>query len=153
VRRAVSFLLCFVLLEGLWVVLVGTRQITEVVAGLLVAALGAALVELLRSLGLLPYETDPRLLARVWRLPVNVVFDFCVVTWVLARSLARRQRVRGEWVRVPFPTEGGGVGRWQRAFGGVAGNTFPNAIVVDLDGEEALLHALDRRRYTARSVL
>jgi hypothetical protein len=153
VRRAVSFLLWFVLLEGLWEVLVGTRQTTEVVAGLLAALLGAVLVELLRSLGLLRYAVDAHLLARVWRVPVNVVFDFCVVTWVLVRSLARRQRVRGEWVRVPFPTEGGSVGRWQRAFGGVAGNTFPNAIVVDLDGKEALLHALDRRRYTARSVL
>jgi len=153
VRRAVSFLLWFVLLEALWEVLVGTRQTTEVVAGLLAALLGAALVELLRSLGLLRYATDPSLLARAWRLPVDVVFDFCVVTWVLVRSLARRQRVRGEWVRVPFPTEDGSVGRWQRAFGAAAGTATPNAIVVELRDGEAWLHSLEPSARTGRTLL
>jgi hypothetical protein len=61
--------------------------------------------------------------------------------------------VRGVWVTVPFPTAAGPKGRWQRAFGVTAGTSFPNAIVVDVDGERALMHALEPRVYTARSVL
>jgi len=154
VRRAVSLLAWFAFLEALWVVFAGTKQGTEVVAGLLAAAIGALLAEGLRSLGLLSYTTDLGLLARVWRLPFNIVFDFAVITWALVRAVACGRRVRGEWVRVPFRTQAGSVGRWQRAFGAAAGNAFPNAIVVDVDdGESALLHALDAKRYTARSVI
>jgi multisubunit Na+/H+ antiporter MnhE subunit len=148
VRRALSLLAWFAVLEGLWAVFVGTRQGIELVAGLIAAAAGATLAELLRSLGLEAYRIDLRLVADAWKLPVNVVFDFGVLTWVLARSLARGRRVRGEWVTVPSRTVGG----WQRAFGAIAGTASPNAIVVDVDGERALLHALEPNVHTAKSV-
>ena len=74
--------------------------------------------------------------------------DFVVVTWVLVRSLARGRRVRGEWVRAPFPTGEGAVGRWQRAFAATLSTGAPNAIVVDLDGDEALLHSLEQRVFS-----
>jgi multisubunit Na+/H+ antiporter MnhE subunit len=147
VRRALSLLAWFAVLEGLWAVFVGTRQGTELVAGLIAAAAGAALVELLRSLGL-ACRIDVRLVADAWKLPVNVVFDFGVLTWVLARALVRGRRVRGDWVTVPVRTAAG----WQRAFGALAGTASPNAIVVDIDGERALLHALAPDVHTAKSV-
>jgi hypothetical protein len=153
VRRALSLLAWFALLEGLWAVFVGTTQSAELVAGLLAAAAGAVLAEVLRSLGLLGYRPDPRLLTGIWKLPFDVVFDFGLVTWVLVRALLRRRRVRGEWVTVPFRTEAGPAGRWQRAVGAGAGSASPNAIVVDLDGRHALLHALEPGSRTAKSVL
>ena len=82
------------------------------------------------------------------------MFDFGVLTWALVRALARAERVRGEWVRVPFATGDGSDGRWRRAFGATAGNAFANAVVVDVDdGRTALLHALDAERYTAKTVI
>jgi hypothetical protein len=153
VRRATSLLLWFLVLEGLWAVLVGTRQSTELIAGLAAAAIGAAFAEVLRSRGLLAYAVDPGLLAKAWKLPWLVPFDFAVVTWVLVRSLARGRRVRGSWVTVPFPTEPGPRGRWQRAFGTTLANGAPNALPVELRGDEALMHALAPGVFSARTVL
>ena len=153
VRRAVSLAAWFALLEALWAVFVGTQQDTELVAGLIAAAAGALVAEALRSLGLLAFTADLRMLAQAWKLPWQVVLDFVVVTWALVAALARGRRVRGEWLRAPFPTADGSVGRWQRAFGATVGTATPNAIVVDLDGDGALLHSLDTRVSTGRQVL
>jgi len=153
VRRAVSLLAWFALLEGLWGVFVGTQQDTELVAGVIAAAAGALLAEGLRTLGLLGFTADLRLLARALRLPYGLVLDFAVVTRALARSLARGQRVRGEWLETPFATQGGTVGRWQRAFAVTAGTATPNAIVVDVDGERALLHSIDTSVPSGRTVV
>lgn len=152
-RRLTSLLVWFALLEGLWAVYVGTRQHTELVAGLIAAALGACFAETLRSLGLLSYTADLRLLARIWKLPWQIVFDFLVVTWVLARSVARGRRVRGVWLTTGFPTAEGAVGRWQRAFATIVGTATPNAIVVDIDDGEALLHSLEPRVSTGREAV
>jgi len=153
VRRTLSLLVWFALLEALWALFVGTRQGTELVAGLIAAAAGALLAELLRSHGLLAFTPDPRLLARAAQVPYAVVFDFCLVTRVLMRALARGQRVRGQWVRAPFPTASGSAGRWQRVFGVVAGTAAPNAIVVEVRDDEAWLHSLEPRVWTGKSVL
>jgi hypothetical protein len=153
VRRALSFAAWLVALEGLWAVLVGTRQSTELIAGLGAAAAGAAFAEALRSHGLLVISPDPRLLARAWRLPWLVVFDFGLVTWVLVGSLARGRRVRGRWVRVPFRRAPGPRGRWQRAFAVATSNGAANALVVDFRDDEALMHALEPKAVSARTVL
>src|SRR3954469_8997744 len=92
---AASFLLTLVFLELLWALLVGTTQSTELIVGLVAAAVGAAFAELLRSLGLFGFRTDAGLLAKAWKLPWLVPFDFALATWVLVRALARGERVRG----------------------------------------------------------
>lgn len=142
-RRAASLAVWFALLEGLWLVFVGTRATTEIVAGLAAAAVGTAFAEALRSQGLLAFSVEPRLIARLPRFALELVTDFLVLTRVLTTSLARGRRVRGAWVTVPFETGDGAAGRGQRAFAALAGTATPNAIVVDLDRGEALLHALD----------
>ncbi|MFL5928589.1 MAG: hypothetical protein ACJ77E_16780 [Gaiellaceae bacterium] len=151
--RVASFLVWFVALEVLWAVLVGTTQSTELLAGLAAAAIGAAFVEVLRSLRFFEYRVDSRLLLKAWKLPWLVPFDFGVATWALVRSLARGRRVRGRWVRVPFATDIGPTGRWERAFGVATANGAANAIVVDLAGDEALMHALEPDLFSARTVL
>jgi hypothetical protein len=153
VRRAASLLIWFALLEGLWAMLVGTQQDTELAAGLVAAAVGAVFAEILRSRGLLPFTTDLRLLGKAWKLVWLVPFDFLLVTWILIRSVAQGRRVRGEWVRVPFVTDAGSVGNWQRAFGVAASNNAANALVVDFEDDEALLHALAPDVFSGKSVL
>src|SRR3954469_9963736 len=150
---AASFLLTVVFLELVWALLVGTTQSTELIVGLAAAAVGAAFAELLRSLGYFRFRVERKMLAKAWKLPWLVPFDFGVVTWTLVRSLARGRRVRGEWVRVPFPTAPGAKGRWQRAFGVTTANGAANAVVVDYGDDDALLHSLERRVFSGRTVL
>lgn len=152
-RRLVRFLAWFLVLEGLWELFDGTTQSTEVIAGAISALVGALFVDLLRVHGLLGFRAEPGILARAWRIPGQVVFDFAVVSWVLVSSLARRRRVRGGWVTIEFPTESGPKGRFQRAVTVALENETPNAIVVDLDRGKALLHSLDTRVSTGRSLL
>lgn len=137
-----------VLLEGLWAMLVGTQQDTELAAGFVAAAFGAIFADALRGRGLLDYTTDFRMLGQAWRFVWIVPFDFMVVTWVLLRSIACGRRVRGAFVRTSFPTKAGSVGRWQRAFAATLSTGAPNAIIVDLDEAEALLHSLETRVFT-----
>jgi hypothetical protein len=153
VRRAASLLCWFAALEGLWAVFVGTRQSTELIAGLGAAAVGAIFADSLRAQGPLDLSLDPALLAKAWRLPVLVVFDFALLTWTLVSSLARGRRVRGTWVTVPFRTAAGAKGRWQRAFAVATSNGAANALVVELVDNEARLHALEPEAFTAKSVL
>jgi hypothetical protein len=153
VRRAASLLIWFAVLEGFWALLVGTQQDTELAAGLVAAAVGALLAETMRSRGLLPYTTHFGTLAKVWKAPLFVVFDFLLVTWTLVAALARRRRVRGTWVRIPFEQEAGSVGNWQRAFGTTLGNNYANTVITDFEGDEALVHAFAPDAITAKSVV
>jgi len=147
------FVIWTCVLEVLWMVLVGTTQSTELVAGGIASALTALFVEVLRRLHLLEFSPSLRVVARAWSIPYQVVFDFLLVGWVLVRSLARGRRVRGEWVAIDYPMEPGRVGRFQRALAATLENETANGIVVDLDKDRALLHSLDTRVSTGRSVL
>jgi hypothetical protein len=154
VRAARSLLVWFALLVGLWELLVGTVQRTEVLAGLIAAGVGVLFVAALRAQGLLAFTLDLRTSARavrlVWQLPV----EFCVIAWVLARSIARGERVRGRWVHTTFPAAPAERGRGRRAFGAAIGTATPNAIVVDLAaGGDALLHSLAPQLPGGREVL
>jgi hypothetical protein len=140
------------LFELLWAVFSGTTQSTELIAGLIASALAALLVEALRAQGVLRFTPSLRGLGRVWKLPGEVVFDFVLVLGILVRALARGRRVRGEWVEIPYRTRGPGA-RFQRAIAGMLGNESANAIVVELDGDRAVLHSLEPRAPTGRSVL
>jgi hypothetical protein len=153
VARAARFLAWLAALELLWGVFVGTIQSTELIAGVGAAALGALFAEALRAHGLLGFRLAPGIVARAWRIIPLAVFDFGVVTWVLLRALARGRRVRGEWVTIDFATAEGPRGRFERAVTAALENETANAIVVDLDGGKALLHSLDTRVSTGRSLL
>lgn len=147
------FLIWTCALEVLWMVLVGTTQSTELVAGGIAAAIVALFAEAFRRLDLLAFSPSSRIVAQAWSIPHQVVFDFVLVGWILVRSLARGRRVRGEWVRIDYPMEAGRVGRFQRAFAAALENETANGMVVDLDNGTALLHSLDTRVSTGRSVL
>lgn len=133
-RRITSLLVWFAMLEGFWALLVGTQQNTELVGGLGAAALGAVFAECLRTLGLLRFTTDVRLLAKAWKLPWYLLVDFAIL------SLASVRGTKAVWVEQPVDYDA-----WGRAFAAVAGSATPNAIVVDVDEERALLHSLDTR--------
>lgn len=150
---AVRILAWAIALEALWEVLVGTTQSTELVAGGIASVATVAFVEALRHRGLLEYSPSLRIVARAWTIPPHVLSDFVLVLWILVRDVARGRRVRGAWVEIEYPTEPGRVGRFRRALAATLENETANGIVVDLDRGRALLHSLDTRPSTGRSVL
>jgi multisubunit Na+/H+ antiporter MnhE subunit len=139
VRRAASLVVWFVLLFGFWELLVGTFQLSELIAGLIAAAVGALFAELVRSLGLLRFRVAPGDLPKVLKLAFQLPVELLVITWALAKALAHRRRVRGRWLTVEF--DGREPGR--RALAAVVGTASPNAIVVDAGERQALLHSLE----------
>lgn len=150
---AARFLVWVCGLEVLWAVFVGTTQSTELIAGVGGSILTAAFVSVLRRHGLLEFRFLPSAVGRAWSIPGKVVFDFGLVTWVLVKALAGRRRVRGVWVRVPFEDVGGAQGRFLRALAATLENDVANGLVVDLSDGQALLHSLDSRASTGKSVL
>jgi hypothetical protein len=82
-----------------------------------------------------------------------VLFDFFLVQWVLVRELAHGRRVRGRWLSIDYPVEPGAVGRFQRALAATLENESANGIVVDFHEGRALLHSLDPRPSTGRTIL
>lgn len=152
-RRARSLAGWFAVLVAVWLLLLGTGQSTEVYAGLGAAALTAVFAETLRTRRLFDYRVSGRVLVQAWRLPALVVYDFGLVTVVLVRALLHGRRVRGTWVRVPYAPSGQERGRFESAFGVIASNGAANALVVDVERGEALLHALVPSAPTAKSVL
>jgi hypothetical protein len=136
-----------------WAMFVGTTQSTELIAGVIAAAVAAVFVEVLRAHGLLGFRSSGSIVARAWSIPGHVVFDFFLVFWVLLRSIAGRRRVRGQWVTVEFPHADGPAGRFERAFTATLENETANGLVVDFGDGTALLHSLDTRPTTGHSIL
>jgi hypothetical protein len=138
-RRLTAWLAWFAGLLVFWLLLVGTIQDVEVVAGLVAAAIGATAAEVVRSQGLFRYRVEGRWLWPGVRQFVRVVPDFVRVLAALPR------RPSGHFRTVPFPTGGErDVDRGRRAWATLAASLAPNRLVVDMDADagEALVHDL-----------
>ena len=123
----------------LWLLLVGTVQDVELIAGLCAAAVGATAVEVVRSQRLLRFRVERQWLWLVRRPLRRVVPDFFVVLAALVRP------PRGRFVRIEFPTGGRrAVDAGRRAFAVLGPSLAPNRLVVDVDPDsgEALVHDL-----------
>lgn len=132
-KHALSWLAGWLALFWLWMLVAGDWNRQEWIAAAAGATIASAFV-----------RRVPLVRVRVWFVPAMIVVDFGILIWALALSAARRQVVRGEFVRRPFRREGAGV----RAWTGLAATYSPNAYVVGFDDERgvALLHDLVRHR-------
>ena len=138
-RRVAAWLAWFGGLLVLWLLLVGTVQEVERIAGLAAAAVGATAAEVVHSQGLLRYRVEARWLRRGLLQLLRVVPDFIRVLAALAAP------PRGAFRTVPFPAGGErDVDRGRRAWATLAASLAPNRLVVDIDPEtgEALVHDL-----------
>ena len=137
--RIAAWLSWFAVLLVLWLVLVGTVQDVEIIAGLCAAVIGATAAEVVRSQGLLGFRVEWRWLRQTWKPLLRVVPDFFVVLFALARPRP------GSFRTVSFPTGGTrDVDAGRRAFVVLAPSLAPNSLVVDADAEtgEVLVHDL-----------
>jgi hypothetical protein len=138
-RRVAAWLAWFAGLLVLWLVLVGTVQDVERIAGLVAAAIGATAAEVVRSQGLLRYRVEARWIVRGALQLLRVVPDFVRVLLALPR------RPEGAFRTVPFPSGGQrDVDRGRRAWATLTASFAPNRLVVDVDPDsgEALVHDL-----------
>ena len=138
-RRLAAWLAWFGGLIVLWLLLVGTVQDVERIAGLCAAALGATAAEVVRSHGLLRYRVEAGWLGRGLLQLLRVVPDYFRVLLALAAP------PRGVFRTVPFPAGGErDVDRGRRAWATLTASIAPNRLVVDIDPEtgEALVHDL-----------
>ncbi len=138
-RRVAAWLSWFAGLLLLWLLLVGTVQDVERIAGLCAAALGATGAEVVRSQDLMRFRVEWRWLRLGWKPLARVVPDFCLVLSALVR------RPRGRFRTIEFPAGGErAVDAGRRAFIVVAPSLAPNRLVIDVDPRsgEALVHDL-----------
>jgi multisubunit Na+/H+ antiporter MnhE subunit len=141
------------LLWLLWLVVVGTTQSTELIAGLIAAAMTSLFVEALHAAGVMRFRMSPTAVASAWSIPGHVLFDFVLVLWIVVREVARRRRIVGGFLEVPFEDEPGRRGRFRRALIAALENESANGMVVDLRDGRALLHSLDTRPSTGKQVM
>jgi multisubunit Na+/H+ antiporter MnhE subunit len=152
VSRIVSLAAWWAAFVLLWIAFVGTTTRQEVLAGLGAAVVAVAALEVVRAQGLLHFRVDRRWLARAWSSPVQIVYDFALLTSLLFR----RGRVEGEYLTVDFPAgDSHAQYAWRRAWVTTIGTISPNVVVVDIDPEQktALLHSLDTGAWKGKQPL
>jgi hypothetical protein len=122
-------------------VYVGEWNRVQIVAGGIAGAIAATAAEAVRSQRLLHYRFERRYLARLWKVPFEVVREFGLVTAFLLR-----RRRRGRFRELPFPAgRNDPSGRGRRGLVAVAATYSPNSYVVDIDcdAQVALVHELE----------
>ncbi|TML94637.1 MAG: hypothetical protein E6G03_11695 [Actinobacteria bacterium] len=138
-RRVAVWAGWYVGLFAVWLLLVGTVQRVELIAGVCAAAIGVTATGVVRAQGLLSFQVEWRWLRLAWRPLARVVPEF----FKLLAALVRRPE--GTFRQLEFPAGGeraADAGR--RAFAVLAGSLAPNRLVVDFDPEtgKALVHDL-----------
>jgi multisubunit Na+/H+ antiporter MnhE subunit len=131
-RRA--WLAWWVVLTALWLALADSRRLEEVVAGVLVGALGATASVIVRA------QRDVLLRPRLrWVLDaLRPLGRWPRDLWALARALF--ERPVGRIVEEPFEATGEDPrSAAQRALANAGGSLAPNAIVVEIDADRGVL--------------
>ena len=124
----------WVLLTVLWLALADSRRLEEVVAGALVGALGASAAVLVRAQRDVVLRPRPRWVLDALRPLGRWPRDL----WALARALPARPA--GRIVEEPFEATGENPrAAARRALAIAGGSLAPNAIVVEIDAERAVL--------------
>jgi hypothetical protein len=138
----------WLLAGALYLLLIDTTDLPELIVGAGAAALAATGFELAREQQV-PDGMSPRLrwVGRLYRPLLNVPPDVLALSWLAARQLVRPREVNGEFRSVPFQTHAQKHGTGRRALAESFGSFAPNTIVIGVDAERELLlgHQLRRR--------
>jgi multisubunit Na+/H+ antiporter MnhE subunit len=139
-----GWLLSWALLFVLWLAVVGSVAISEIVAGVAAAAVASTAVEVVRRQHIAPFRPDPRWVFRLRTVPWRTVREFALLTWALVRAIFGR-RVVGRFLALDVEV-GGEDGRSsaRRALLTAGASISPNAYVVDFDheGDRVIVHQL-----------
>lgn len=135
----------FIASFAIWLWLVDSLALPEVLVGLAVAALAATLALAMWRYSLVRFRPRLRWVGLLKGVPIGVLRDSGVLGVVLWRRLVQRERSRGAFRVVPFSGVGDDAesATW-RAFAIVATSITPNTYVIGVDRERkvALVHQL-----------
>ncbi len=138
----------WLLASGLYLLLIDTTDLPELLVGAGITILAATAFGLARERYLAAETVRLAWLARAYRPLVQTPRDIVTVAWAALAQLRRPREVRGVFRAVPFacgedePRE---IGR--RALAESLGSFAPNTIIIGVDPERELLlgHQLHRR--------
>lgn len=154
-RLVAIWTIWWIVLLAFWLLLVGTKDELETLAGACAAAIGATAAEAVRSQDLLRFRFKLGWLSAVAMPLARIGPDFAILTLALVRALVGGDRRPGRFRAIPFESGGNtALGAGRRAFVTLAGSLAPNSLVVDVDRERNLLlvHDLDPKRAGAPSL-
>lgn len=115
---------------ALYLVLVDTLVLPELVTGAVIATIGAGGAMLVRAQRRVVMRPDPVWVVRFWRPIVTYPRDL----WRVTRALARHRPVEGKLYALPFEPGGADArSAARRVLGPVAGSFAPNTFVIGLD--------------------
>jgi hypothetical protein len=135
----------WIVLIGLWMILVDTFQASQVVAGATAAAIGATAATAVERIGRLRFSPDPHWARSLAGRPAAVVRDTVLLAGHLWAAGVRGRDRPGVFVALAFPVGGNRPrDRARRAWAKAVGSIAPNTIVVGFDPDEhsALVHQL-----------
>jgi multisubunit Na+/H+ antiporter MnhE subunit len=144
-RRALLFVCWWAGLMLAWLLFTLTLQPIEVLAGVIAAAIGATVAELVRVQDLKAFRPRLRWILRAWVLPARVLSDCGTVLMALFRRVFRGVPIEGAFRAVPFDSgEDDPYGAARRALVTVAISVTPNTYVVGIDKQHdcLLVHQL-----------
>jgi hypothetical protein len=144
VKHVVPWVAWWLALFWLWILLVGQWGPQEWVAAAVAATVAASLAELARARTGFAATVPLRAIADVPQLLAMVVADFGIVVWALLASVARREMARGSFRSRELDRREDAQGVGPRSWVALAASYSPNAYVVDVEPESAvvLLHDL-----------
>jgi multisubunit Na+/H+ antiporter MnhE subunit len=151
---AVAWLAWWVVLAALYLLLVDTTLLPELVAGAVIAAVGATGAVLVRGQRHLLLRPRARWLRGTWRPLAGLVTDLVPLARVLVTHGVLRRPSPSRLVEVPYDhTADDPEDAAHRALTQALGSLAPNTVVVDIDDERGVLlaHQLGPREDAARA--
>lgn len=138
-----KFLFTWLALAGLYLLVAGVKDETEIpaaiIAGLLLAALLAVLRMSWKGAFQIPLRELPGLLGPI---PFKVLKDTGLIAAELGKSLSRGSRPEGFIVRIPFRSPGDNAAETRIALITAVSTLPPNTIVIGYEEGHLIVHQL-----------
>lgn len=146
-RRLGAWVSGWIAAVAVYLLLIDTTDLPELIVGALAATIAAAAFALGRDQYVAAETVRVHWLKRVWRPLARVPADVAALSWTAVRQLARPRETQGAFRAVRFrchEDEAQRVGRW--ALAESLGSFAPNTIVVGVDPQRELIlaHQLHR---------
>lgn len=154
IRRAIAWSAGWVAAGALYLLLIDTTVLPELLVGAGAAVLAATGLELAREQALVGESVRPRWLTRLHRPLLTVPKDIAIVTLMALRAVVHRPDSMGTFRVVPFAeTEDGQYQSGRQALAQAAGSLAPNTFVVGIDEEREVILAHQLRRTEGRRAI
>ena len=149
-----SWLVCWALCAGLWLVLDDTVAVPELVDGAVAAVIGASAATLVRARSHVQFAAPPGWARYWWRPLAHLVSDLPELIRTLTAALAGGDRDPGRLRTVDFSARADDRARAaQVALASIAGSVAPGTVIVAVDeeGGQLIFHELTPREGRERA--